>query len=84
MKIKLLVGAAYFAAAIAASSPTLAEGPGETITPHFEQAIPNIPGKSLVAVIVDYTPGGASPSHVHAKSAFKLRSWNEYSARQRI
>jgi quercetin dioxygenase-like cupin family protein len=37
---------------------------------HFEQAIPNIPGKSLVAFVVDYAPGGASPSHTHAKSAF--------------
>src|ERR1700712_764635 len=33
-------------------------------------AISNIPGKSLIAVVVDYAPGGASPSHTHAKSAF--------------
>ena len=32
--------------------------------------IPNIPGKSLVAVVVDYAPGGASLPHTHAKSAF--------------
>ena len=43
---------------------------GETVTPHFTQAIPNIPGKSLVALVVDYAPGGASPPHTHAKSAF--------------
>jgi quercetin dioxygenase-like cupin family protein len=45
-------------------------GTGETVTTNFEHAIPNIPGKSLVAAVVDYGPGGASPSHVHAKSAF--------------
>jgi hypothetical protein len=28
-------------------------------TPNFQQAIPNIPGKSLIAVVVDYPPGGA-------------------------
>jgi quercetin dioxygenase-like cupin family protein len=28
------------------------------------------PGKSLVVQFVDYAPGGASPSHSHAKSAF--------------
>ena len=28
------------------------------------------PGKSLVAVVVDYAPDGASHSHIHAKSAF--------------
>jgi quercetin dioxygenase-like cupin family protein len=37
---------------------------------NFEAAIPNIPGKSLLAVEVDYAPGAASPSHTHAKSAF--------------
>jgi quercetin dioxygenase-like cupin family protein len=42
----------------------------ETVTPKFNQAIPNIPGKSLVVVEVDYAPGGESPSHTHAKSAF--------------
>jgi quercetin dioxygenase-like cupin family protein len=57
------------AVAIATAMPAAAQE-GETITPHFEQAIPNIPGKSLVAQFVDYAPGGASPSHTHAKSAF--------------
>ena len=55
---------------IAGATPAAAHGPGETVTPHFDQPIPNIPGKSLVALIVDYEPGGASPSHTHAKSAF--------------
>lgn len=31
---------------------------------------PNIPGKSLPAVEVDYAPGAASVPHTHAKSAF--------------
>jgi quercetin dioxygenase-like cupin family protein len=34
------------------------------------RAIPNIPGKSLVALVVDYPPGGTSIAHTHAKSAF--------------
>src|SRR5215468_9038104 len=45
-------------------------GTGQTVTTNFEHAIPNIPGKSVVAQVVDYAPGGASPSHEHAKSAF--------------
>ena len=36
----------------------------------FEQAIPNIPGKSLAVNVVDYAPGGKSASHRHAASAF--------------
>jgi quercetin dioxygenase-like cupin family protein len=70
MKISSLFGAACAVIAIATAAPAAAHGAGETITPTFEQAIPNIPGKSLVAIVVDYAPGGASPSHIHARSAF--------------
>lgn len=50
---------------LAASAP-----PKETVTPAFRQAIPNIPGKVLLAAVVDYPAGGASPAHRHAPSAF--------------
>jgi quercetin dioxygenase-like cupin family protein len=70
VKFRSFIGVACAAIAIAnAMSPAVAQE-GETVTKHFEQAIPNIPGKSLVAFVVDYAPGGASPSHTHAKSAF--------------
>jgi quercetin dioxygenase-like cupin family protein len=46
------------------------DGDAQTVTQNFEAAIPNIPGKSLIALEVDYAPGAASPSHTHAKSAF--------------
>ena len=36
----------------------------------FEHAIPNIEGKRMVAVVVSYPPGGRSPAHHHAPSAF--------------
>lgn len=58
------------AAALAAGTTAAAAAGGETVTPHFDHQIPNIPGKSLVALVVDYAPGGASPAHEHAKSAF--------------
>lgn len=38
--------------------------------PNFNRPIPNIPGKSSIAVEIDYAPGGASPAYQHAKSAF--------------
>jgi quercetin dioxygenase-like cupin family protein len=66
---RTFIGAACAAIAIALT-PAAAREPGETVTPHFERAIPNIPGKSLVTLVVDYAPGGASPSHTHARSAF--------------
>lgn len=36
----------------------------------FEHAIPNVEGKRMVAVVVTYPPGGKSPAHRHAGSAF--------------
>lgn len=69
---RTFIGATCAALAIATAMPAAAHGSGETVTPHFERVIPNIPGKSLVALVVDYAPGGASPSHTHAKSAFIL------------
>jgi quercetin dioxygenase-like cupin family protein len=56
--------------AIAMAVPAIARDAGETVTPQFDQVIPNLPGKSLVAVTVDYAAGAASPSHEHSKSAF--------------
>ena len=70
MRLRFIVGAAVTAVAIATTTPAAAHGVGEKVAPHFAQTIPNIPGKSLVALVVDYAPGGASPSHTHAKSAF--------------
>ena len=45
-------------------------GQGEIATPIFERALPNVPGKSLLAVEVVYPPGTASPPHRHPGSAF--------------
>lgn len=50
-------------------SPGLAQNL-EQVTPVFEHIIPNAEGKSMVAVLVTYPPGGKSPSHHHARSAF--------------
>jgi quercetin dioxygenase-like cupin family protein len=69
MKIRTTVAATCAVIAIAGSA--VANGSQtETVVPKFDQAIPNIPGKSLVVVEVDYAPGAASPPHTHAKSAF--------------
>jgi quercetin dioxygenase-like cupin family protein len=71
MNMRSIVGAACAAVAITAAMPAVAFADGdEVVTPTFEQAIPNVPGKSLIAVIVDYPPGGTSLPHTHAKSAF--------------
>jgi quercetin dioxygenase-like cupin family protein len=70
MNMRSILSGAYTALAVAVAAPAFAHPVGETVTPNFNQAIPNIPGKSLVTVVVDYAPGAASVPHLHAKSAF--------------
>jgi quercetin dioxygenase-like cupin family protein len=70
MKARSVLGAACVAATVAFAAPALAHDDGDHVTKNFEQAIPNIPGKSLISFVVDYPPGGASPPHTHAKSGF--------------
>jgi quercetin dioxygenase-like cupin family protein len=73
LKIRTVITATCTCAALAFSmaGPVSAhDAAGETVTQKFEAVIPNIPGKSLIAVEVDYAPGAASAPHTHAKSAF--------------
>lgn len=69
-RLLLAAACATTAAAFVCATPALAHGARETVTPNFAQPIPNIPGKSLVAVVVDYAPAAESVAHRHAKSAF--------------
>jgi quercetin dioxygenase-like cupin family protein len=71
MKIRTIIAATCAPLAFSMASPIDAHDSGaQTITRNFEATIPNIPGKSLIAVEVDYAPGAASVPHIHAKSAF--------------
>jgi quercetin dioxygenase-like cupin family protein len=71
MKILTIITVTCAALAIAMAGPVSAhDSKAETVTKNFEAAIPNVPGKSLIALEVDYAPGAASPSHTHARSAF--------------
>src|ERR1700733_3387064 len=40
------------------------------VTLVYQHEVPNVPGKSIIGVLVEYGPGGSSPGHTHAKSAF--------------
>ncbi|MDH0301783.1 MULTISPECIES: cupin domain-containing protein [unclassified Pseudomonas] len=52
-------------------TPALAaDRPASKVTVVFDKPLPNVPGKSMRGVIVDYAPGASSPAHRHPKSAF--------------
>ena len=40
------------------------------VTLVYQHELPNVPGKSIKGVLVEYGPGGYSPCHFHPKSAF--------------
>lgn len=66
---RTFISTAVFAAAIAgAASAASTEQAKVAIV--YDHALPNVPGKSLKAVLVEYDPGGTSPGHTHPKSAF--------------
>src|SRR5580700_1779304 len=51
----------------------LANAPKEKnakVTLVYQHELPNVPGKRIKGVLVEYGPGGYSPGHTHPKSAF--------------
>jgi quercetin dioxygenase-like cupin family protein len=61
------------AVALAIGSATGAsaeDGDASTVTVVYDHVLPNVPGKSIRGVLVEYPPGGSSPAHTHPKSAF--------------
>ena len=48
----------------------IAADEGAKATVVFDHPIPNVPGKSMKGILVEYGPGVVSPGHTHPKSAF--------------
>src|ERR1700751_3569853 len=40
------------------------------VTLVYQHELPDVPGKSIKGVLVEYGPGGFSPAHTHPRSAF--------------
>ncbi|MBB3979496.1 quercetin dioxygenase-like cupin family protein [Rhizobium azooxidifex] len=63
----------FFALALAGVSTIEAsagEVHGDKVTVVYDHPLPNVPGKSMKGVLVEYAPGGTSSGHTHANSAF--------------
>ena len=71
--IKSLAAAAILAAFLPASAfadDTPGAGKGAKVTLVYDHELPNVPGKSMKGVLVEYAPGGFSEGHTHPQSAF--------------
>jgi quercetin dioxygenase-like cupin family protein len=67
--MKILTHLVVFATLALAAVCASAQDP-EQVKVVFQHALPNVEGKSMVAVVVRYAPGGKSPAHHHAPSSF--------------
>ncbi|HVK91161.1 MAG TPA: cupin domain-containing protein [Mycoplana sp.] len=45
-------------------------GDASSVTLVYDRELPNVPGKSVRGVLVEYGPGGFSEAHTHPTSAF--------------
>ena len=65
-----LVVAAWFALAAAPPGRAASIGEGATEKQILSEKLPNVPGKTLTVIEVDYRPGGFSAPHRHPASGF--------------
>jgi quercetin dioxygenase-like cupin family protein len=84
MLTRLLLAAVFATLSIGAVSVSAAEPAPGKVTVVFDRPIPNIPGKSMKGVVVEYGPGAASPAHTHPKTAFIYATVLEGSFRIKI
>ena len=79
---RILLAATF--AALSISSASAAEPQAGKVTVVFDRALPNVPGKSMRGVLVEYAPGGSSPAHFHPKSAFIYATVLEGAVRSKV
>ena len=89
MFTRFLCGVALVALFISAASaddvPTvLMTTEKAKVTLVFDRALPNVPGKSMKGVLVEYQPGGSNPAHTHPKSAFIYATVLEGAIRSKV
>jgi quercetin dioxygenase-like cupin family protein len=65
-----LVGLATSLAVAAFAATTTGSAADGQVTPVLAEHLPNVPGKTLTAVLVTYPPAGKSAAHHHAGSVF--------------
>ncbi len=68
-----MIRSILFTAALASTLATGAlahDSVGEKVELVFDHPLPNVPGKSMRVVLVEYEPGGTGAAHTHPNSSF--------------
>ena len=79
--LPLFVAILPFGSVLAADAPA---SKAAKVTVVYQHELPNVPGKSIKGVLVEYGPGGSSPGHTHAKSAFIYATVLEGAIRSKV
>ncbi len=85
--IKSIMAAFIVTAALASPAAAKDAHAGEKaakVTLVYEHELPNVPGKSIKGILVEYDPGGFSDAHTHPSSAFIYATVLEGSIRSQV
>ncbi|TRD00510.1 cupin domain-containing protein [Mesorhizobium sp. WSM4303] len=85
--IKSIAAAVIMTAALANPAGAKDAHAGEKaakVTLVYEHELPNVPGKSIKGILVEYGPGGVSEAHTHPSSAFIYATVLEGSIRSQV
>jgi quercetin dioxygenase-like cupin family protein len=82
--IRTILCTAAIATCLATGSALAHESHGDKATLIYDHPLPNVPGKSMRAVLVEYEPGGSSAGHTHPKSAFIFATVLEGAIRSQV
>jgi quercetin dioxygenase-like cupin family protein len=81
---KSIFAAIVAAALLPATASAHDSSKASKVTLVYQHALPNVPGKSIKGVLVEYGPGGFSEAHTHPTSAFIYATVLEGSIRSQV
>jgi quercetin dioxygenase-like cupin family protein len=82
--IRTILCTAAIASSLATGSALAYDSHGDKATLIYDHPLPNVPGKSMRAVLVEYEPGGTSAGHTHPKSSFIFATVLEGAIRSQV
>ncbi|WP_184459993.1 cupin domain-containing protein [Rhizobium aethiopicum] len=82
MRLSIIAAALAFLAITGAAAHDSSKS--ATVTLVYKHELPNVPGKSIKGVLVEYGPGGFSEGHTHPDSAFIYATVLEGSIRSQV
>jgi len=84
MFAKLILAAALATTGACTTTAGVPSKERAKVTLVYDQILPNVPGKSLRGVLVEYAPGTTSPGHTHPRSAFIYATVLEGAVRSQV